>query len=145
MNLSDQLEEAKLELQISPLIDVVFLLLIYFIVTAQIVKKEGDIPFMLPADVPQMEMIDIPIDARISIAQDNSVTLDGMQFAGTDRTLEGLVTRIVGLKQMADAQRSPFFVTLAPQPDTKHYRIIDVMDACATAKVKNLTFAKKDE
>ena len=49
MNLSEQMEEAKLELQISPLIDVVFLLLIYFIVTAKIVKKEGDIPFMLPA------------------------------------------------------------------------------------------------
>ena len=47
MNLSEQLEDAKLELQISPLIDVVFLLLIYFIVTAQIVKIEGDIPFML--------------------------------------------------------------------------------------------------
>jgi hypothetical protein len=33
---------------------------------------------------------------------------------------------------------------VAPQPDTQHYRIIDVMDACASAKVKNLTFAKKD-
>ena len=52
MNLTEQLDDAKLELQISPLIDVVFLLLIYFIVTAQIVRKEGDIPFMLPADVP---------------------------------------------------------------------------------------------
>ena len=145
MNLSEQLEDAKLELQISPLIDVVFLLLIYFIVTAQIVKKEGDIPFMLPADVPQVEMIDIPIDARINIAKDNSVSLDGMQFSGADRKLDGLVTQIVGLRQMAEAQRSPFFVTMAPQKDTLHYRIIDVMDACAKAKVKNLTFAKEDE
>jgi hypothetical protein len=67
-----------------------------------------------------------------------------MQFASTDRKLEGLVSQIVGLRQMAEAQRSPFFVTLAPQPDTQHYRIIDVMDACASAKVKNLTFAKKE-
>ena len=144
MNLSEQLEDAKLELQISPLIDVVFLLLIYFIVTAQIVKIEGDIPFMLPADVPQVEMIDIPIDARINILEDDSVMLDGMSFSGTDRKLEGLVSQIVGLRQMAEAQRSPFFVTLAPQPDTQHYRIIDVMDACATANVKNLTFAKRE-
>ena len=126
------------------MIDVVFLLLIYFIVTAQIVKIEGDIPFMLPADVPQMEMIDIPVDARINILKDDSVLLDGMQFSGTDRKLSGLVSQIVGLRQMAEAQRSPFFVTLAPQPDTHHYRIIDVMDACASAKVKNLTFAKRE-
>ena len=142
MNLSEQLEDAKLELQISPLIDVVFLLLIYFIVTAQIVKIEGDIPFMLPADVPQVEMIDIPIDARINILEDDSVMLDGMSFSGTDRKLEGLVSQIVGLRQMAEAQRSPFFVTLAPQPDTQHYRIIDVMDACADAGVKKLGFSK---
>lgn len=144
MNLSGSYEEAKLELQIAPLIDVVFLLLIYFMVTSSLIKKEGDISFMLPADVPQVEMIDIPIDARIRIAEDDSVSLDGMQFAGSDRELEGLIDQIVGLKQMADAQRSPFFVTLDPQPDTQHYRIIDVMDACAAAKVKNLTFAKKD-
>ena len=109
MNLSESLEEAKLELQISPLIDVVFLLLIYFIVTAQIVKKEGDIPFMLPADVPQVEMIVIPIEARINIAKDNSVSLDGMQFTGSDRELEGLIEQIIGLRQIAEAQQSPFF------------------------------------
>ena len=144
MNLSEQLEEAKLELQISPLIDVVFLLLIYFIVTAKIIKKEGDIPFMLPADVPQVEMIDIPIEARITILDDNTVALDGMQFPDSDRKLDGLSSQIVGLRQMAEAQRSPFFVTLAPQPDTHHYRIIDVMDACATATAKNLTFARRE-
>lgn len=145
MNLSEQLDDAKLELQISPLIDVVFLLLIYFIVTAQIVKKEGDIPFMLPADVPAVEMVVIPVDARINILKDNTVLIDGMQFSGSDRELKGLITQIIGLRQMAETQQSPFFVTLAPQPDTKHYRIIDVMDACAEASVKNLTFAKRDE
>jgi biopolymer transport protein ExbD len=144
MNLSSQYEDAKLELQIAPLIDVVFLLLIYFMVTSSLIKKEGDISFMLPADVPQVQMVDIPIDARIRIAEDDSVSLDGMQFPASDKKLEGLINQIVGLKQMADATKSPFFVTLDPQPDTLHRRIIDVMDACAAAKVKNLTFAKKD-
>ncbi len=144
MNLSEQYDDAKMELQISPLIDVVFLLLIYFIVTARIIKKEGDIPFMLPADVPTVEMIEIPVEARIRINPDDSVMLEGMTFSASDRKLDGLVTQIVGLRKMAEAQRSPFFVTLDPQEDTVHRRIIDVMDACATAKVKNLTFAKKD-
>jgi biopolymer transport protein ExbD len=143
MNLSEQYEDAKLELNISSLIDVVFLLLIYFIVTARIIKKEGDIPFMLPADVPTVEMMDIPVEARIRINPDDTVTLEGMSFSAADRKLDGLVTQIVGLRKMAEAQRSPFFVTLDPTEETKHRRIIDVMDACATAKVKNLTFAKR--
>ena len=144
MNLAGQYEDAKLELQIAPLIDVVFLLLIYFMVTSSLIKKEGDISFILPADVPQVQMVDIPIEARIRIAADDSVSLDGMQFAASDRNLDGLRTQITGLKQIADAQHSPFFVTLDPQPDTIQRRIIDVMDACAAAKVKNLTFAKKE-
>ncbi len=144
MNLSSSYEDAKLELQIAPLIDVVFLLLIYFMVTSSLIKKEGDISFMLPADVPQVQMIDIPIDARIAISEDDSVSLDGRQYPASDKDLEELIDQIVGLKQMADSTQSPFFVTLAPQPDTTHRRIIDVMDACAAAKVKNLTFAKKD-
>jgi biopolymer transport protein ExbD len=143
MDLSSQYEDAKLELQIAPLIDVVFLLLIYFMVTAQIIRKEGDIPFMLPADVPTVEMIDIPVEARIRINPDDSVVLEGMSFSASDRKLEGLIGQIVGLRNMADAQHSPFFVTLDPTEDTRHRRIIDVMDACAAAKVKNLTFAKK--
>ena len=49
--------EAKLELQIAPLIDVVFLLLIYFMVTASLVKKEADVEFLLPADVAQQKQL----------------------------------------------------------------------------------------
>lgn len=144
MDLSSQYEDAKLELQIAPLIDVVFLLLIYFIMTAQIIRKEGDIPFMLPADVPTVDMIDIPVEARIRINPDDSVMLEGMTFSASDRKLQGLIEHIVGLRKMAEAQRSPFFVTLDPTKETLHRRIIDVMDACASAKVKNLTFAKRE-
>ena len=43
MNFMKHVEDVKLELQIAPLIDVVFLLLIYFMVTAALIKKEGDI------------------------------------------------------------------------------------------------------
>lgn len=145
MNLSGQYEEAKAELQIAPLIDVVFLLLIYFIMAAKIVRKEGDIVFALPADVPAQEMIEIPVEARIKIEDNDTVRLEGLSFSASDRKLRGLAEQLKGLKRMADAQHTPFFVTLAPTPDTNHRRIVDVMDACAMADVKNLTFAKKDQ
>ncbi|WP_372809198.1 ExbD/TolR family protein, partial [Pontiella sp.] len=62
MNLNQHFEEAKLELQIAPLIDVVFLLLIYFMVTASLIKKEADIGFMLPADIAVQDMQQIPVE-----------------------------------------------------------------------------------
>ena len=144
MNLSSQYEDAKLDLQISPLIDVVFLLLIYFIVSAKIIQPEGDIPFTLPAEN-ESEMVDLPVEARIKIMEDNSVTINnGVKYPGDDADLKDLTDRLKELRRMAKAQRSPFFVTLDPTQKTKHTRIVDVMDACAYAEVKNLTFSRND-
>ena len=144
MNLSQQFEDAKLELQIAPLIDVVFLLLIYFMVTASLIKKEADIGFMLPADIAAKDMQDIPVEVLIEIAADGAVKVEGMRFSYDDRALNELVAQIMGLKEIAASQKSPFFVNVLPHADALHRRIIDVMDACAAAGVDSLTFSKSE-
>ncbi len=142
MNLSKNYEDIKLELQIAPLIDVVFLLLIYFMVTAALIKKEGDISFMLPANIAAEDMVEIPVEVLIEITNDGTVQVEGMRFSRDDKALDDLVLQIQGLKQIAASQRSPFFVNILPHQDALHRRIIDVMDACAAAGVKSLSFSK---
>ncbi|VGO14529.1 hypothetical protein PDESU_03092 [Pontiella desulfatans] len=142
MNLNQHYEDAKLELQVAPLIDVVFLLLIYFMVTASLIKKEADIGFMLPANIAVEDMQEIPVEVLIEITADGSVQVEGMRFSYDDRTLDDLVMQVAGLKQIALAQSSPFFVNVLPHQDALHRRIIDVMDACAAAGVNSLTFSK---
>ena len=144
MNLSkNKAADAKVELQIAPLIDVVFLLLIYFMVTASLIKKEADIKFVLPASVPPKDMVELPVEALILIAEDGTVELDGMQFVPEDSILDDLIIQIAGLKEIASSQTSsPLSVTITPSRETLHLRIVDVMDACAAAGVKNLSFGK---
>lgn len=142
MKLRNRDDDVTLELQIAPLIDVVFLLLIYFMVTASLIKKEGDIAFLLPANIPPTQMIKVPVEALIGIAADGTVELEGMQFSPDDLMLDDLVFQVNGLKQIAQSQHSPFSVTLSPHSDALHIRIVDVMDACAAAGVKNLSFGK---
>lgn len=142
MNFQKNIDEVKLELQISPLIDVVFLLLIYFIVTAELIKKEGDISFMLPANIAVSDMIDIPVEVLIEIAADGTVQVEGMRFSAADQELSDLVSQLRGLQAIAKSQNSSFFVNILPNQDSLHYRIIDVMDACAAAGVKSLSFSR---
>ena len=142
LNKHREFGDAKIELQIAPLIDVVFLLLIYFMVTASLIKKEGDISFVLPANIPQEEVVNVPVEVLIEIAGDGTVEVEGMRFAGSDRELSDLVLQMQGLKQIAQSQKSLFSVNLLPDSEALHYRVIDVMDACAAAGVKNLTFSK---
>ena len=141
MNFQKHVEDAKLKLEIAPLIDVVFLLLIYFLLTAALIKKEGDISFMLPSSIPG-EPINLPVEALIEISAEGVVMVEGMRFSRDDENLEGLVTQLRGLEAIAKAQSSPFFVNILPNQDTLHKRIIDVMDACAEAGVKNLSFSQ---
>ncbi len=142
MKLTKYVEDAKFELQVSPLIDVVFLLLIYFLVTAELIKKEGDISFMLPARTPPSTMIILPVEVVVLISADGTVMVDGITFSADDKELLDLATQIKGLRAVAKSQQSPFFVNLLPDKETLHHRIIDVMDACAAAEVKNLSFSK---
>ncbi len=143
LNKNPNTGEGKVELQIAPLIDVVFLLLIYFMVTASLIKKEADISFVLPASVMSPEKVDIPVEVIIEIDADGTVVLDGMQFVSGDKQLDDLVLHVLGLKQVAASQRAPFFVNLLPHRDARHRRIVDVMDACAAAEVDSLTFSKR--
>jgi len=142
LNKQNMSGEQKVELQIAPLIDVVFLLLIYFMVTASLIKKEGDISFLLPANIPAEQIVDLPIEVLIEITSDGVVEVEGQRFANQNRLLNELVMQLKQLQAIADAQSVPFSVNMLPDPETLHDRVIDVMDACAAAGVKNLSFSK---
>ena len=111
-------------------------------VTASLIKKEGDISFVLPANVAQEEMVVLPVEVLIEITSDGVVELEGLRFQQADRDLKNLVIQVMGLRQIARSQQSPFFVNIMPHQDARHWRIIDVMDACAAAGVESLSFSK---
>ena len=36
-------------------------------------------------------------------------------------------------------------LTIAPAPDVKQQRVVDVLNACSVAKIKNVTFAVEED
>lgn len=141
MNLHKNVEDEKVELQIAPLIDVVFLLLIYFMVTASLIKKEADISFMLPARLDQSESIEMPIEVLIEVVESGDVVVEGMVFSRTDRELDTLIIRLMEFREAAESSGSELIVNIMPHNEVLHGRIIDVMNACASAEVKNTSFS----
>ncbi len=140
MNLQKTLKDEKVALQIAPLIDVVFLLLIYFMVTASLVKKEADIAFLLPAQVTQSVPIDLPIEVIIEIGANGNVVVEETVYRSSDRELNSLATRLVQLRQAAGSSGSSLVITITPDKAVLHHRIVEVMNACAVADVKNISF-----
>lgn len=130
------------EMQMGPMIDMVFLLLVFFMVTARPIKQESDITLGLPGAVAQAEAVDIPDEQRIIILADGQVVMNDMEFDGPDdRELPQLVATLTRFKQAAENARTEALVTLAPDDDSRHQRIVDVLNACARAGITGVTFA----
>ncbi|WP_372807876.1 ExbD/TolR family protein [Pontiella sp.] len=141
MKLIEEMMNKKAELEIAPLIDVVFLLLIYFMVTASLVKKEADLSFMLPAKVETTEPLQLPIEVLIEVSEDGVILVEGMMFGKDEDNLDDLIGQLLSLKEAADSSGSDLIVNILPDDKALHGRIIKVMDACAAANVKNMSFS----
>ncbi|WP_372846705.1 ExbD/TolR family protein [Pontiella sp.] len=141
MKLIEEMMNKKAELEIAPLIDVVFLLLIYFMVTASLVKKEADLSFMLPARVETTEPLQLPIEVLIEVSEDGVILVEGMMFGKDEDNLDDLIGQLLSLKEAADSSGSDLIVNILPDDKALHGRIIKVMDACAAANVKNMSFS----
>ncbi|HEY5653234.1 MAG TPA: biopolymer transporter ExbD [Pontiella sp.] len=141
MKLLDDLVNKKAELQIAPLIDVVFLLLIYFMVTASLIKKEADLSFMLPAKVDTSEPLSLPIEVLIEVTELGDILINGMVFGQNEDNLDDLIGNLLTLKEAADSSGSALIVNILPADKAVHGRIVRVMDACAAADVKNMSFS----
>ena len=141
MKLLNDLMNKKAELQITPLIDVVFLLLIYFMVTASLIQKEADLSFMLPAVTKPDDPIILPIEVLIEVSEAGDISIEGMVFGQGSSNLDDLIGQLITLKQAAESSDSELIVNILPSDKALHGRIVKVMDACAAANVKNMSFS----
>jgi len=123
--------------QIAPMLDVLFVLLLFFMVSAGAQKHEASISTQLPGGQPGN---DIPV--RIEIDVDGQVSLNGETTdTPTDHILPQTVARLKTI--VAENARQP--VVLIPARSARHQRVVDVLNACAGAGVKNLAFGASPE
>jgi biopolymer transport protein ExbD len=130
------------EMQMGPMIDMVFLLLVFFMVTAKPIKQESDISLGLPGTVAAEEAVDLPDEQRIRIEDDGSIVLnDSVLAPAADTDLKELVAILQRFKESSEANQSEALVTLDAADDTNHQRIVDVLNACARADITGVTFS----
>ena len=139
-------DHPQIELQIAPMIDVCFLLLFFYILTSKPVKPEADVSMTLPGTVSQEESLEIPDEQRITILEDGQVVLNDLPMdEPQSRDLPSLLKTLVRFKEAADANKSEGLVTVDAANDCRHQRIVGVLNACARAGIRGVTFAASEE
>lgn len=118
------------ELSMTPMIDIVFQLLIYFILTFEPQDVMANLDVFRPApDAQQKEQMETPNVIRIVIYQDG-FTMNDRQM--NLRSIETLMTRLAGI----DPNQTVLVMATA---HSRHASLIDILDLCAKVGMRNLS------
>jgi biopolymer transport protein ExbD len=130
-------EDGDIGFQIAPMVDVVFVLMLFFMACAGSQIVESQLNINLPAGQGSSGNTKVPI--IIDISSDGVVSANNTNYGQPgDKTLTALSD---WLKGNIESFGSEDPVIIRPSPDAKHERIIQVLNAAAKAKVKNLSFS----
>lgn len=141
----DELMNEKVDLQIAPLIDVVFLLLIYFMVVSSLKRSEADLSMNLPSAIPQTQSLEIPDEQVIEVLPGGQIVLNEKIYNNPDKEdLDELERTLLRFREFSAVMGVPAMITIDADGNARHERVIDVLNACAGAGITSVTFGSAE-
>ena len=138
--------EEKIGVPIAPMIDVVFLLLIYFMVASTLEQQEAELSFQLPGSVEQDEPLDLPDEQIIAIREDGQVMVNDYPYNSPElERYQELAAMLTRFREASTANKVEAIVTISPAESVSHAQIVKVMDACSLAGIEAVNFALGDD
>ncbi|MDH5559741.1 MAG: biopolymer transporter ExbD [Deltaproteobacteria bacterium] len=121
-------ESKKLNIEITPLIDVIFLLLIFFMVSTTFISNPG-IDVKLP-EASQKPKDRKPQSLEIILTKDDQLYLDGklISFKGLEETIRA-----------KNDQRKISALVIKADGRARHQKVVSIMDAAKQAGIKKLS------
>ncbi len=121
---------------VSSLVDVAFLLLIYFLVTSTLMPREGDLEMAMGGGGGAVELPPLEIE----ITAPGAVRIDGeeVEAAGSGSEVPGLRAVLERQVRVAGAGNSNPVVVLKAADGAQHQRFVDVLNAVSGAGVRDL-------
>lgn len=131
--------------QIAPMVDIIFILILFFMTSAGMIQTERQLSIMLPGTISQDTPLSMPDEQLIEIMASGQVMLNGSALDAPDsQAMTELKALLIRYKASSDALGSPALATVMPAPQSEYQRIIDVLNACAVAHITNVTFSQGD-
>jgi biopolymer transport protein ExbD len=123
-------------LQLAPLIDILLLLLLFFIITMNFAKQETEIEISVPAADEGKVNEDRDVgEIVVNVKKDGSITVEGATL-----TEEQLLTK---LKLIASVHKDQA-VILRGDEESLHKDNVKVLNVCQKAGIWNISFATRE-
>jgi len=144
--LETNVNDGNVGFQIAPMIDVVFVIMLFFMLMAGSVKVERELNTKLPGVAITSAPTDFVDEQIIAISPQGDITLNDEPFdSPASADLPQLKATLMRLKQAGDAAKSPVLITIVSDPQAKYRRTINVLDVLAAAGIGNVTFTVSED
>ncbi|MGB7793970.1 MAG: biopolymer transporter ExbD [Terrimicrobiaceae bacterium] len=127
--------EGNLDFQIAPMVDVIFILILFFMCSAGATKVENELSLKLPGRLSQDQPLRMLDEQIIEIEESGQIVLNDLRMEAS-----ALRSTLQRYKAMSDDTKSATVITILTAKNTKYQRIIDVLNECAAAKIESVTF-----
>ena len=119
------------------MIDVVFLLLIFFMCTSNFSKLENDLPAQMPqaGQAETKEQVFEPVHVKLSHVNNATVIKCGDDMVGT---IPGLVAKLKALRTIDNVP-----IIIEGSPTVPFGAMVAALDACYQADLRNVAFSSK--
>ncbi len=119
-------------MQLAPMIDIVFLLLIFFIVTWQFTRSETELNVSVPTAEEGAELNRPKGEIIINVLKDGVIKVEGIEV-----DLSQLHTKLKAIA--AQFENQP--VRIRGDGEVSYQRIVEVIDTCQKSGIWNISFA----
>jgi biopolymer transport protein ExbD len=123
------------EINITPMLDIVFIMLIFFIVTTSFVKEQG-LEVSRPSDVPPKEIRQNRGPIVVKINSSSLISIKG-------RTLETGAVQANLEREKAEKPESPLIIAAHPDADTES--LVTILDAAKAVGIEAVSVATSSE
>jgi len=132
MNFRAHMKPENLGVAIAPMVDVVFLLLIFFLLTWNYARQEVELAVTVPEANEGKEARRAAGDVILNVKSDGTVVMNRQTM-----TLDEVRERLTKIAELFPDQA----VLLRGDVDTRYEEIVRVLDVCSAANIWNVAFA----
>jgi biopolymer transport protein ExbD len=127
--------------QIAPMIDVVFVIMLFFMVMAGSFKVEQRLSLQLPG-IPKPVHVKMPsAEVTVGVREDGSISLnDAVLGDAHDTRLVSFDAAMTRLQQQANSIEDRLLITIQADEQARYQRVIEVLNVLARAHISNITF-----
>ena len=135
MQIDDRNGEEELTLNLAPMIDVVFLLLVFFMVATTFVEPEKQLDLELPPAESGAEPQELPDELLIQVLRDGRILLGGDEHS--PESLRGELERTARARPATP-------VTVRGDEAVDYGRVVGVLDLCHLAGLTSTSLIVRD-